>query len=59
MASDLAAIRPGDTPFGTRPMRMEAAPIPLHAEERAESTASRRNEKEHDVIDVAAPISLP
>jgi len=37
-------IRPGDTPCGTRHMRMEAAPIQLRAEEAAGSTASRQNE---------------
>jgi probable addiction module antidote protein len=44
MAWDLAVIRPGDTPYGTRRMRMAAAPIPLRAEARAGFTASRRNE---------------
>ena len=43
MAWDPAAILPGDMPFGTRRMRMAAAPIPRRAEERAGFTASRRN----------------
>jgi hypothetical protein len=46
MASDLAAIPPADTLSGTRPMRMEAAPIPLHAAEPVGFTVSRRNDFE-------------
>ena len=45
MAWDLAAIRPGDTPSGTRHMKMEAAPIRLRVEEPAGFTASRQNER--------------
>ena len=44
MAWDLAAIRPGDTPSGTRHMKMAAAPIRLRVEEPAGFTASRQNE---------------
>ena len=44
MASGPAGTRLGDTPYGTRHMRMEAAPIPLRAVERVGFTASRRNE---------------
>jgi hypothetical protein len=44
MAWDLAVIRPGDTPYGIRHMRMEAAPIPRRAAAAAGFIVSRRNE---------------
>ena len=58
MAWDLAVIRPGDTPYGTRHMKMEAAPIPLHAEEPAGFTASRRNERESILADLVALVRV-
>ena len=44
MAWAQAGTRPGDTPYGTRRMRMGTAPIPLRAVEQLGVLASRRND---------------
>ena len=44
MALVLVAIHPEDTLYGTRRMKMAAAPIPLRGEEEDGSTVSRQSD---------------